>query len=161
MLSKFCLIHRFTPAHAGNTDRPVFPTADHQVHPRSRGEYWAELKPNRGTEGSPPLTRGIRKEIEIKRLSDRFTPAHAGNTYRENSPVLRLEVHPRSRGEYHIGYFQKGTKIGSPPLTRGIRVECDQELNKIRFTPAHAGNTAFSKSDMAFSWVHPRSRGEY
>ena len=52
-------IHRFTPAHAGNTPLAGRSSAQHEVHPRSRGEYsTAPPGPDRSA-GSPPLTRGI------------------------------------------------------------------------------------------------------
>ena len=111
---------RFTPAHAGNTTGVYWVSLSHKVHPRSRGEYPAEEDPERFWQGSPPLTRGIlpgRRQIQS---GLRFTPAHAGNTWkvgRWNKPGL---VHPRSRGEYLPLIRWRAREIGSPPLTRGI-----------------------------------------
>ena len=50
---------------------------------------------------------------------------------------------------------------GSPPLTRGIHSYMAGICYRVRFTPAHAGNTLHSSIHSVPSWVHPRSRGEY
>ena len=50
---------------------------------------------------------------------------------------------------------------GSPPLTRGIRCNLADLHYKIRFTPAHAGNTKIQRRARKSARVHPRSRGEY
>ena len=133
----------------------------HKVHPRSRGEYPAEEDPERFWQGSPPLTRGIlpgRRQIQS---GLRFTPAHAGNTWkvgRWNKPGL---VHPRSRGEYLPLIRWRAREIGSPPLTRGIHFSGSPGSKRHRFTPAHAGNTHVNAEEAGSLEVHPRSRGEY
>ena len=132
---------RFTPAHAGNTRLFFLKSCLPEGHPRSRGEYQAEEDPERFWQGSPPLTRGIlpgRRQIQS---GLRFTPAHAGNTWkvgRWNKPGL---VHPRSRGEYLPLIRWRAREIGSPPLTRGIHFSGSPGSKRHRFTPAHAGNT--------------------
>ena len=50
---------RFTPAHAGNTQRKKIRNASGKVHPRSRGEYLCGDAKEGVKVGSPPLTRGI------------------------------------------------------------------------------------------------------
>ena len=50
---------------------------------------------------------------------------------------------------------------GSPPLTRGIHHLLTRGHPLLRFTPAHAGNTAFLLESGLNSEVHPRPRGEY
>ena len=52
--------YRFTPAHAGNTERQI-------------SGIWI-------TAGSPPLTRGIQGVEQMIEIDQGFTPAHAGNT---------------------------------------------------------------------------------
>ena len=132
---------RFIPAHAGNTRESRAIVSDQRVHPRSRGEYspcffWRCILP-----GSSPLTRGIPAARHFQAADYRFTPAHAGNTWkvgRWNKPGL---VHPRSRGEYLPLIRWRAREIGSPPLTRGIHFSGSPGSKRHRFTPAHAGNT--------------------
>ena len=71
---------RFTPAHAGNTPSLCLGLDGKKVHPRSRGEYKLNFIHYPVSEGSPPLTRGIRKKDLRFAIYERFTPAHAGNT---------------------------------------------------------------------------------
>ena len=91
----------------------------------------------------------------------RFTPAHAGNTHVNAEEAGSLEVHPRSRGEYLLTLHQTDPEPGSSPLTRGIRGPKPENVEKARFIPAHAGNTAGSSNGTRRTQVHPRSRGEY
>ena len=111
--------------------------------------------------GSPPLTRGIPGNIKTLGGATRFTPAHAGNTL-PHLPDRRLsQVHPRSRGEYSLSFYEWGCLQGSPPLTRGILHRKHKEPEAVRFTPAHAGNTRYYRQSSGNYKVHPRSRGEY
>ena len=115
----------------------------------------------RFSSGSPPLTRGIPVQKKGEIMRDRFTPAHAGNTPDCRGRHLRIEVHPRSRGEYRISVAACFQSSGSPPLTRGIRSFSNPLFQVARFTPAHAGNTSVQLSKLICNQVHPRSRGEY
>ena len=90
-----------------------------------------------------------------------FIPAHAGNTGRQALPSGRLQVHPRSRGEYPPLLYVVLVSTGSPPLTRGIPLVHVDTVRRHRFTPAHAGNTESLRSQWLLLQVHPRSRGEY
>lgn len=111
--------------------------------------------------GSSPLTRGILVPGILKSADIRFTPAHAGNTHPEILFLLRLQVHPRSRGEYMWRVKIMPDLKGSPPLTRGIPFFGMYVCVHVGFTPAHAGNTASSEIASTKPRVHPRSRGEY
>ena len=91
--------------------------------------------------GSPPLTRGIPFFGMYVCVHVGFTPAHAGNTVFKPLFQLAPKVHPRSRGEYRYRNVCKVWKRGSPPLTRGIPNNGQALMAKMRFTPAHAGNT--------------------
>ena len=133
--------HRFTPAHAGNTESLRSQWLLLQVHPRSRGEYSACLTSCHAFIGSPPLTRGIQTGENFEYTSSRFTPAHAGNTRLFFLKSCLPEVHPRSRGEYPAEEDPERFWQGSPPLTRGILPGRRQIQSGLRFTPAHAGNT--------------------
>ena len=112
-----------------------------QVHPRSRGEYHCSQHHLPYFRGSPPLTRGIQLPIEPPNGLPGFTPAHAGNTESVPAMFLQAQVHPRSRGEYILEGKYFCSRIGSPPLTRGILGSTVSSTSSMRFTPAHAGNT--------------------
>ena len=93
-----------------------------RVHPRSRGEYRLSRSACNRFLGSPPLTRGIHKSLcSFIQLSG-FTPAHAGNTSLTLWFCTHCWVHPRSRGEYSSWVNGYSRVLGSPPLTRGIRI---------------------------------------
>ena len=88
-------------------------------------------------------------------------PALAGNTVAGERGRVFGPDHPRSRGEYPHDPAMVGGRLGSSPLSRGIRlidtfigVECG-------IIPALAGNTSWCDADRRTSWDHPRSRGEY
>ena len=90
---------RFTPAHAGNTQEPIYKEERIWVHPRSRGEYGVTLATNLIGGGSPPLTRGIHIPVIVKALQYRFTPAHAGNTLKKALFYLTF-----SNTHFHISF---------------------------------------------------------
>ena len=131
------------------------------VHPRSRGEYARKQSDCVRSAGSSPLTRGILSVFFLAVHTPGFIPAHAGNTGRQALPSGRLQVHPRSRGEYSACLTSCHAFIGSPPLTRGIQTGENFEYTSSRFTPAHAGNTRLFFLKSCLPEVHPRSRGEY
>ena len=74
------LLLRITPAYAGNT--PEFDANNKQYgdHPRLRGEYVALLYKFVLSAGSPPPTRGIHDFEKFENVTNRITPAYAGNT---------------------------------------------------------------------------------
>ena len=83
------------------------------------------------------------------------------NSERSYFLCLRSWVHPRSRGEYFIAEKPSVAMEGSPPLTRGIHSYMAGICYRVRFTPAHAGNTCVHNRTIGRRWVHPRSRREY
>ena len=115
---------RFIPAHAGNTRRSYSPPHPRPVHPRPRGEHLVR----------PPIVPGCQ----------RFIPAHAGNTQLLVAANGQGAVHPRPRGEHEFQSFRYSSKAGSSPPTRGTQIASPREFNKVRFIPAHAGNTRIS-----------------
>ena len=135
--------YRFTPAHAGTTVQASCGSVPPRVHPRSRGEYPPYIVRSFQMSGSPPLTRGIRRSWLMMVRCLRFTPAHAGNTPFLEKNNSCYEVHPRSRGEYLQNPNHLYKCLGSPPLTRGILTGVKEKYPAARFTPAHAGNTAY------------------
>ena len=71
----------------------------------------------------------------------RFIPAHAGNTTSAATPGATSTVHPRACGEHDITRDTPSDKSGSSPRMRGTQVHPVLAFFKIRFIPAHAGNT--------------------
>ena len=70
-------------------------------------------------------------------------------------------VHPRVCGEYSIFIPRFDYFSGSPPRMRGIYFYRSNAHRYYRFTPAYAGNIAFSSWVEVLSRVHPRVCGEY
>ena len=58
-----CMVSRFIPAYAGNTERVNKKTGAKTVHPRVRGEHDIEAGGAIDLGGSSPRTRGTRNEI--------------------------------------------------------------------------------------------------
>ena len=93
--------------------------------------------------------------------SQRFIPAHVGNT--DDAPGWRWSrpVHPRSRGEHLLRQPGRAKESGSSPLTWGTRKRLHIRRRLRRFIPAHVGNTAAVRGWFLWLSVHPRSRGEH
>ena len=132
---------RFIPAYAGNSRRQFVKRLNISVHPRLRGEL--ECKPFYGLDfgGSSPLTRGTLITWSDYLTYFRFIPAYAGNSeWRLRSRLLQ-PVHPRLRGELWHRHDQINLKAGSSPLTRGTPEPKLNDIFKLRFIPAYAGNS--------------------
>ena len=91
----------------------------------------------------------------------RLTPAYAGNMDQQREFVLRIQAHPRIRGEYSTFASQFPDPVGSPPHTRGILELFLIEEFLIRLTPAYAGNILPKTLTASLIKAHPRIRGEY
>ena len=130
-----------TPAHAGNTGDLRCRQECPQDHPRTRGEHWSKKSENLHPNGSPPHTRGTPNNSPLSYLSNRITPAHAGNTFSRTKNIAATQDHPRTRGEHDFGGGSGDLVYGSPPHTRGTLVEKRCIALEYRITPAHAGNT--------------------
>ena len=126
-----------------------------------RGEYQSLATNYGATIGSPPHARGIQTREGWSVTYCGFTPACAGNTLFPRLRTLRIQVHPRMRGEYYNVTFILYHLNGSPPHARGILQIIRLLQLCIRFTPACAGNTTKSIMMVLLSQVHPRMRGEY
>ena len=126
-----------------------------------RGEYCNGVYMYAFILGSPPLARGIQNKISSFLMSIGITPACAGNTYAFIPLYGVCRDHPRLRGEYYQNMVNFQSRLGSPPLARGIL--CDNaHINKVdRITPACAGNTASGRTARIPYLDHPRLRGEY
>ena len=113
------------------------------------------------TSGSPPLTRGA-PGLWVWGLSpDRITPAYAGSTSSRSVSRSRSRDHPRLRGEHVRPASTNSKPTGSPPLTRGARVQDPLGVGPRGITPAYAGSTTFGRTGARSSPDHPRLRGEH
>lgn len=131
----------FTPACAGNTQRPSRGGADLAVHPRQRGEHSSSMTEENRSLRSPPPARGAPVQHPHRPLLVPLTPACAGNTTGLSYPLTQAAAHPRLRGE-HTRRPQVGLITHrSPPPARGTpRVDRGGHGDD-PFTPACAGNT--------------------
>ena len=143
-------LHRFIPAHAGNSEDSDPVAWEKAVHPRACGELPLDQHVHGSGVGSSPRMRGTHVGAARTEAPHRFIPAHAGN-----SPVLPLPlhlqpVHPRACGELTLRARLCGelplpaSKYGSSPRMRGTRAD-DRSVHPPSGTPAP---------------VHPRACGE-
>ena len=138
---KLCSRPRITPACAGSTRALTLHVVRMKDHPRLRGEYITLLSDTTKAIGSPPLARGVPFTQYVLTLPFRITPACAGSTHTLNMKILAIQDHPRLRGEYRA--IRKGTttRLGSPPLARGVQSYTKRHDNTSGITPACAGST--------------------
>ncbi len=158
-----CVIQRFIPACAGNTDgagQARLPR-HRTVHPRLRGEHAAVERKGIGEFGSSPPARGTPVPMDYYPLKHRFIPACAGNTAEAMTISSCRSVHPRLRGEHAFIAVGDGGEAGSSPPARGTRVDVVRAGVTERFIPACAGNTPGVVPSLDLLTVHPRLRGEH
>ncbi len=91
-----------TPAYAGNTKHKFKSNTKFRDHPRLRGEHAGIQIHQTQIPGSPPPTRGTRKEGGRSDGKDGITPAYAGNTPAWQGGGTVLWDHPRLRGEHRL-----------------------------------------------------------
>ena len=152
---------RIIPALAGNTSPVLNSATGTKDHPRSRGEYAGYVLGILTSTGSSPLSRGIQFGVPTGQRLCGIIPALAGNTCAPVESRRRPTDHPRSRGEYDCGSSFHSFRLGSSPLSRGIRRVERQDRLQGRIIPALAGNTSHTFSGGRCRPDHPRSRGEY
>ena len=120
-VARDCILFRFIPACAGNSENARERAIASAVHPRVCGEQRYRM-PNAGDrDGSSPRVRGTGSRSEWQIPFARFIPACAGNSFRVYKCIHERAVHPRVCGE-------QGTLR---PIMRIF----------IRFIPACAGNS--------------------
>ena len=112
------------------------------------------------TDGTSPLTRGKRSEVQMDALLAGNIPAHAGKTVGSHAAERDIREHPRSRGENFLIASKKKRDWGTSPLTRGKLSSAWSWLWNGRNIPAHAGKTQPVLFVFKTSQEHPRSRGE-
>ena len=153
--------HRFIPAHAGNTRSSESGPRNKPVHPRACGEHCLGRFRNYCGCGSSPRMRGTRDGEKKNDPGNRFIPAHAGNTQSIRPPLILMAVHPRACGEHSRRARIVIVSPGSSPRMRGTLLCRLWSLVKVRFIPAHAGNTSTPGFPFISTTVHPRACGEH
>ena len=150
-----------TPAYAGNTPFIFLRCEPLWDHPRLRGEHIQSNIAPLLILGSPPPTRGTRKQRYYRFALIRITPAYAGNTPYKSQCSRIFQDHPRLRGEHHPPSDTMVQRLGSPPPTRGT--PCSRNIYNfcLGITPAYAGNTAYRGKLTHATRDHPRLRGEH
>ena len=137
---KACILHRITPACAGNRK----PAADlkkiMQDHPRVCGEQPSSVPASYPRPGSPPRVRGTVAYQRIIAYQNRITPACAGNRSMQITTSITLEDHPRVCGEQNVKTNSAEWAEGSPPRVRGTGRVRRPPVSAVGITPACAGN---------------------
>ena len=110
--------------------------------------------------GSPPPMRGKVLGLRTSGLLPRITPAYAGKSHSKRTREKINGDHPRLCGEKAVVGNYNRIFVGSPPPMRGkVR-----EFLFFRFifgiTPAYAGKSKSSYSNLKRSRDHPRLCGE-
>ncbi len=157
----WCMPHRFTPTHVGNTIHFAMKNELYQVHPHACGEHVSAIGVLSASAGSPPRMWGTRTVLLSYDKSTRFTPTHVGNTHLLHLKRQEYTVHPHACGEHRIQRVSTISTNGSPPRmwgTPGVETDC---IPRKRFTPTHVGNTL--DGYLYFGWhpVHPHACGEH
>ncbi len=153
--------HRFIPACAGNTTKPLFRRAGTAVHPRVCGEHTATDEPGTFLGGSSPRVRGTPRRGRWRGGRHWFIPACAGNTCWRHRAGLDPPVHPRVCGEHCRQRCWWCRRRGSSPRVRGTPLALFNQINEGRFIPACAGNTYCCVCIIVTQPVHPRVCGEH
>ena len=134
-------VFRIIPARAGFTASPLARGIRVGDHPRSRGVYPYDTRPDEIAAGSSPLARGLLGTGPAYPLGSRIIPARAGFTPSTHWVEGTLRDHPRSRGVYVTMQTWPTPPSGSSPLARGLhRHHCDRPP-AWRIIPARAGFT--------------------
>ena len=110
---------RLIPARAGKTPFVVAHGFLLRAHPRSRGENRSGCPGPLGSGGSSPLARGKLYEPQRAPPFPRLIPARAGKTVRMRARVLRVQAHPRSRGENGFFAFVGAWRVWLIPARAG------------------------------------------
>ena len=152
---------RFIPAHAGNSTSRPWRAYTRTVHPRACGEFHRPHPRRTVTAGSSPRMRGIRIPFFGRRPVRRFIPAHAGNSRSRPAGSASRSVHPRACGEFRRFLRILLHSAGSSPRMRGIHHVFRRPGPRLRFIPAHAGNSTGRRGRRWRRTVHPRACGEF
>ena len=112
-------------------------------------------------QGSSPQARGAPHERAPASSAGGLIPAGAGSTRRLGQGGVRVEAHPRRRGEHHVARAGRDVSSGSSPQARGARYGCGDGPAPARLIPAGAGSTGVTTRSVTTPGAHPRRRGEH
>ena len=132
---------RVSPACAGNTADGSTTPSIKPGQPRVRGEHQNAQTGAGIYNGSAPRARGTPDHQRRRGVSERVSPACAGNTAKRCTPLDRLSGQPRVRGEH--------------PTSPAFPVPSQ------RVSPACAGNTLPAWMTVPSEPGQPRVRGEH
>ena len=150
-----------SPAHAGNTSRPLTSPRSRRDQPRTCGEYGSVASAWLWRPGSAPHMRGIPRSAAHAQPLTRISPAHAGNTASCWGWSSGFPDQPRTCGEYTFPPNTHNYTRGSAPHMRGIHGSNENVRRRGRISPAHAGNTSAADSAASQAADQPRTCGEY
>ena len=141
-------IFGITPAYAGKSTSEhafdVFP----KDHPRLCGEKVCGVASGKTPIGSPPPMRGkVVCLCNMKRVIG-ITPAYAGKRTGLICKYPLVRDHPRLCGEKDRANKKMHVVQGSPPPMRGKEVIKATKNLPARITPAYAGKSFFSASEV-------------
>ena len=134
-------IYRNIPACAGKTHAEVLLSALIPEHPRVRGENYGCAVHDPHHRGTSPRARGKHNCFDRPLVSNRNIPACAGKTGRHGRPAVRLQEHPRVRGENYPPPHHRRRWCGTSPRARGKRSLFRNEYRHCGNIPACAGKT--------------------
>ena len=151
---------RNIPACAGKTGAVGFCWSVAEEHPRVRGENTRIQRCYQTKHGTSPRARGKLRDQSNFLPPRGNIPACAGKTGDSRVHDVRLEEHPRVRGENTGMTSTTHTAIGTSPRARGKRGRKRRGQSTVRNIPACAGKTPMSTPPRDPQWEHPRVRGE-
>ncbi len=152
---------RNTPACAGTTRRAGSTPARGAEHPRLRGDHTVTETVLPCESGTPPPARGPPHSGRRPAVRPRNTPACAGTTRPARPARCPGPEHPRLRGDHVSNPNGRPTILGTPPPARGPRSHIKAVRAGARNTPACAGTTLLTRSDVVPRAEHPRLRGDH
>ena len=118
-LALLVIVAGIIPAYAGSTRARWRTTGWHWDHPRIRGEHNVPNILNAALQGSSPHTRGAPSVSGETVPVTGIIPAYAGSTAYGRGLYVKLEDHPRIRGEHRKILPLSLMAKGSSPHTRG------------------------------------------
>ena len=129
--------------------------------PRMRGEHPWPTRQAPGLQGSAPHARGARCRHLLPRRAGGISPACAGSTMRHDSTRPRCGDQPRMRGEHSRSPRTDSKRAGSAPHARGALRLAPRPQFQRGISPACAGSTILTRTNLANARDQPRMRGEH